>query len=164
MTEQSSCNGNLTMIGRKLQQANYYTAQVGKWHQVRPLLALLPGWPLRGGGGGGLLLSAVLVCTAPATRWAACDCWVLCRDSTRMSSPHMAGASVRRPPITTRPHARRCSMQWHASSGFRLASSSRLTAHVSTSQTALSGSSAAERITCRSAMDARTLSPRRTMQ
>ena len=30
MTAQTECNANLTMIGRKLQGAGYYTAQVGK--------------------------------------------------------------------------------------------------------------------------------------
>jgi arylsulfatase A-like enzyme len=34
MTSPVATNGNLTMIGAKLQQAGYYTVQIGKWHQV----------------------------------------------------------------------------------------------------------------------------------
>jgi len=34
MTASVGTNINLTMIAQKLKAANYYTAQVGKWHQV----------------------------------------------------------------------------------------------------------------------------------
>ena len=30
MTSQTECNANLTMVGKKLHQAGYYTAQIGK--------------------------------------------------------------------------------------------------------------------------------------
>ena len=33
MTSEVGCNIALTMIGAKLKEADYVTAQIGKWHQ-----------------------------------------------------------------------------------------------------------------------------------
>ena len=41
MTSKTECNANLTMIGKKLHEAGYFTAQIGKVRAVVPSLQVV---------------------------------------------------------------------------------------------------------------------------